>query len=59
MKFICPTCGEEISRELKAIIPHTEKHIIDEIKKRHPGWIEKNGVCRRCYEFYKNEMHKE
>jgi hypothetical protein len=32
MKFICPTCGEALERELLIIIPHTEKHIVDEIK---------------------------
>jgi hypothetical protein len=48
----------EMPRELEIIIPHTEQHIIEAIKKSHPDWIEDDGVCKRCYEFYRNQMKK-
>ena len=57
MQFICPTCGKSIPRELMCIIPHTEEHIIDEIKKKHPDWIGKDGICKRCYEYFKSQLH--
>jgi hypothetical protein len=57
MDFICPTCGKHLPRDLKHIIPHTEEHIIDEIKKKHPDWIEKNGMCSKCYDYYKKQLH--
>ena len=57
MDFICPTCKKAIPRDLLVIIPHTEQHIIDEIKKHHPDWSEKDGICKKCYEYYKQEMH--
>ncbi len=51
-------CGEKMARELRYIIPHTEKHIIDEIKKKHPKWIEKDGACHKCYDYYKDQLSK-
>ena len=59
MKFVCPTCNSELPNELLIIIPHTEKHIVDVIKKKHPKWVENNGVCKKCYEFYKSQLRPE
>ncbi len=56
MNFVCPTCGEEISHDLLVIIPHTEKHIIDEIKKKKPKWVENDGTCKKCYAYFKDQM---
>jgi hypothetical protein len=58
MNFVCPTCGKEIPRELEHIIEHTEDHIVNQIKKNHPDWQEKNGLCEKCYKFYKEQMSK-
>lgn len=58
MDYTCGTCGEVIPRELMIIIPHTEKHIIDEISKKHPEWSGSDGICKKCYEYYKKEMGK-
>lgn len=57
MDFICPTCGEEIAYDLKVIIPHTDEHIIDVIKKQKPKWVGEDGVCKKCYEYLKNQLH--
>ncbi|MCQ9206517.1 MAG: hypothetical protein NG740_01345 [Omnitrophica bacterium] len=46
-------------RSLQFIVPHTEEHIVNEIKKKHPSWVEANGVCKKCYDFYKNQMRPE
>ena len=54
---ICPSCGKHIPRDINVIIPHTEEHIIEEIKKSHPNWTEKNGLCPKCYAHYKKEIH--
>ncbi len=59
MKFICPTCGKELPRELGVILSHTKEHIIDEIKKKHPEWVEKDGLCKKCYEHFKKLLHPE
>ena len=57
MNFTCPTCDRELPRDIAVIIPHTEEHIVDEIKKKHPEWIETKGICKRCYDFYKSQLH--
>jgi len=57
MDFICPTCNKSMPRDLLVIIPHTEEHIIDVVKKSHPDWVEQDGLCKRCYEHYKNQLH--
>ena len=57
--FICPTCNQAMQRELLVIIPHTEEHIIDVIKKKYPNWVEADGVCKKCYEYYKSRLHPE
>ena len=57
--FICPTCGQRMQRELTIIIPHTEEHIMDVIKKKHPNWVEADGICKKCYEYYKSQLHPE
>ena len=57
MDFRCPLCGEIIPRELLAITAHGQEHILDEIKKKHPKWVEKDGLCKKCYDYYKNQIH--
>ena len=59
MDFICPTCGKSLPRDIQVVLPHTEKHIIEEIKKKHPEWAESDGVCKKCYEYYKKQMNPE
>jgi len=56
MDFICPTCGKHIPRDLLIIIPHTEEHIVEVIKKEHPEWIGQDGICKKCYEYYKEQL---
>lgn len=58
MDFICPTCERSLPRELQYIIPHTEEHIVNEIKKSHPKWIDSDGLCKKCYEHYNNQLNK-
>ena len=55
--FVCPICRKRISRDLAVVIPHTEELIIDVIKKKHPDWVDKDGICKKCYEYYKSQLH--
>ena len=55
--FVCPTCGKKLPRDIAVIIPHTDGHIIDVIKKEHPPWVEKDGICNKCYTYYKQQLH--
>ena len=56
MEYICGVCGEKIKDDLVLFKNHTEKHIIDLVKKEHPNWVEKNGMCRNCLDYYKGEL---
>lgn len=56
-EFRCPTCGKIIPRELLTIISHAEQDIVEEIKKDHPDWVEDNGICKQCYDYYKKQLH--
>lgn len=56
--FVCPTCSKAMSRDLLVVIPHTEEHIVDVLKKKYPKWVESDGVCKKCYEYYKGQLYK-
>ena len=55
--FSCSVCGKEIPRELLSVVGHYEGHIIDEIKKKHPQWVESDSLCNKCYKYYKKQIH--
>ena len=59
MEYVCPTCGEKVPRDLLVFLSHTEDHIVDVVKRQHPDWIEGDGFCKRCYNYYKNELTKD
>lgn len=56
MEYICPVCNANVKRDLMAFKDHVEAHIADEIKKRHPDWAEKDGVCKKCLEYYRSQL---
>jgi hypothetical protein len=56
MAYQCSICQEVVKGDLLVYIGHTEKHIIDEIKSNHPDWVEKDGVCQKCVDYYKKQM---
>ena len=56
MDFVCPTCGKKMPRDLAVVFPHTEEHIVDMIKKKHPEWADKDGICKKCHEYYKSQL---
>ena len=51
--YTCPTCGEKMERDLSLFMDHTDKHIVDEVKKMHPSWVTEDGFCADCLEYYK------
>lgn len=47
---ICPLCNKPVDS-----IEHiTEQWLLDVIRKEHPEWIEKNGLCTKCIAYYRN-----
>lgn len=56
MAYQCSVCKETIEDNLIVYIDHTEKHIIEEIKAKHPEWVERDGICRKCVDYYKKQL---
>lgn len=56
MEYRCAACGEVFSHDLLVYVDHTEKHIVDLLKHDHPEWVEKDGICRQCLEYYRAEL---
>jgi len=43
-------------RDLALFLDHTNQHVIEEIKKTHPEWVEADGACQPCVEYYRKAM---
>lgn len=56
MNYICSVCKQQIHDDLILFKDHTERHIIDLIKHDHPDWVESDGVCKKCADFYRAEI---
>jgi hypothetical protein len=56
MGYKCSACNEDIDSDLLVYIKHTEKHIVDEIKLSHPEWVEDDGICRKCVDYFKGQI---
>lgn len=44
----CTLCGQE-AEDLYSI---AEKYVLDLIKSEHPEWVESDGACSKCIEYY-------
>lgn len=56
MEYKCSLCQETVEGDILVYIEHTQKHIVDEIKTSHPEWVEDQGICPKCVEYFKNQM---
>lgn len=56
MDYVCPVCGEVVPDQLTVYIRHTEDHIIDIVKQAHPEWVEQDGLCRKCLDYYRRQI---
>ena len=56
MEYKCSVCSESIDGDLLVYVDHTEQHIMDEIKLNHPDWVENDGICQKCVDYYKKQM---
>lgn len=56
MAYSCPICRELLPDDVVQYAQHGDKHIVDLLKYDHPDWVEKDGLCTKCYEYYKAEI---
>jgi 5-methylcytosine-specific restriction endonuclease McrA len=57
MQYTCAVCQQKVDGDLIIYQEHTDKHIIDLVKHDHPEWAEKDGMCRKCFEYYQSEIN--
>ena len=49
---LCPVCRKEKEASLVDTCMEAYKFVIDKIKNDHPEWVEKDGACPKCIEYY-------
>lgn len=55
-KYKCGVCGHEVDRDAVVFKDHTEKHILDIIKAKNPKWIDTEGFCKKCIDYYRAQI---
>ena len=56
--YKCPVCENLFPRDLIVFLNHTNGHILDKIKERHPDWASPEGICPQCVEYYEKLLKK-
>ncbi len=59
MAYTCSVCNQVVDGDLVAFQDHTEDHIIDVIKSKNPDWVESDGVCQKCVEYFRKQIKGE
>ena len=54
--YRCPLCGNQMKRDLILFLDHTNQHVIDRIKQNHPEWVESDGTCKPCADYYVKQL---
>ncbi len=49
-------CNDKVDKLLYRFHLDSERLVIEQIKKEHPGWTESDGVCGRCVDYYHTEI---
>jgi hypothetical protein len=47
---MCPLCHKETD----TLYHIAEQAVIDLIKRNHPEWVEPDGACKKCIEYYES-----
>jgi hypothetical protein len=46
----CKICNEEVD----SLSQVAERWVLDFIKKQHPQWVQEDGACPKCIEYYES-----
>ena len=52
-KFRCPICERHVDDQIIPFHKNVERQILESIRERHPRWVEPDGSCPKCIDFYK------
>ena len=50
----CPLCGKEHDELIYTLEKKLAVKFIKKIREEHPQWVQTDGGCERCMNFYKN-----
>lgn len=56
MSYTCSVCNQQVKGDLVYFKDHTDRHIIDLVKHDHPEWVDTQGLCPQCAEYYRSEI---
>ena len=56
MEYLCSACGAKVNADMLVYREHVNNHVIDLIKNDHPDWVEQDGICKKCVEYYESEL---
>lgn len=59
MAYTCSVCNQTVEGDLIKFTAHTEDHIVDLIKAKHPDWVDDDGICQKCVDYYKKQLKGE
>lgn len=50
--YRCSRCGKIIRGSLLLVHTKAEEYIIELLKRDHPEWVDHNGACSHCEQYY-------
>ena len=59
MQYQCSVCDQKVEGDALKFIEHTEVHIMEEIRKKHPEWQDKDGLCPKCEAYFRSQLKGE
>ncbi|MEO8147510.1 MAG: S8 family serine peptidase [Bacteroidia bacterium] len=57
-KITCPLCKDKVSQLVFQYHVESERNVLEKIKYGNPGWVEKNGACSRCIDYYEIKIDR-
>ena len=52
-KKYCPICKKQEKVSIVDVCKDAYEWLVNKIKEEHPEWVEKDGACPKCIEYYK------
>jgi hypothetical protein len=50
----CPICNKITHEDMIKVCQDAEDWVLQTIRRMHPEWVEKDGSCMRCIEYYRD-----
>ena len=50
--IICPLCNDAVDKLLYRFHIDSERKVFESIREQHPDWVENDGVCGRCVDYF-------